>query len=114
MGPRIQEDEPGQVHGSSRLLEGQAVKSAAYGVDAEDVESAVPDERREADDRVQQSLDARPQLTDREPRLPSWSGRCRGGPGQIEQVCLLGVVQLQRPNYGVHHRLRCPGEVASL
>ncbi len=111
-GARVQEREAcgiGGLHGVAELL---GVERRGQRVGVEDVETPVPDERRNVGHRVDDPLDARSDPL----RRRSAAGRSLRvrQPGQVKQVLALGLVKLEGTADAVQHVIRHAARVAAL
>ena len=109
--PRIEEREPRAV-GATRVAEQLRVQRPTEGVRVDDVQAAVPHGGRDAGQGVHDPRDARSHLLRR--RRPA--GRVLGvrGAREVDQVVVLGLVELQGRAHGVEHVLRHAAGVAAL
>ena len=111
-GTVVQEEEPRKVGRPGGAAVHLGVHGAAELVGGEDVQAPVAHERRGVGDRVEHQLHARPD------RLGGGAAALRlaggaGGPGQVEQVRPLRLVQLQRLREGFQDSLGHSGEVSA-
>lgn len=112
IGAAIEENEPGVVGRPDRAGVHLGIQRVAKLVRGEDVQAPVAHEGRGAGHCVEHQLDAR---TD---RLGGGAAALRlagaaGGPGQVEQVRLLRLIQLQCPGQGLQDSLGDAGEVSA-
>ena len=112
-GARVQEHEPGGVHGPGRGDEHLRVQRVAERVAGEDVEPVVADERGATGDRVEDLLHRGTHLLLGAARAARGKDGLRGA-GQVEQVRALGVVELQRAGERVEHAVGDAAHVAAL
>ena len=110
-GARVEECESRRVHrppgakvfGVQRLCERVRIK---------DVHPPVPDERRHLRQGVDDATDARADLGGR--RRPLLRALLVRGPHQVQQMCALGLVELERPHTGIEHLIGDPAGRATL
>ena len=113
---RVQEGVPGQVRRPKQVGVDLVIEGASEGVGGEDVEPAVADERRADGHGVEGPLEAgahRPRPGGAVPGAAQ-GARPVGGPGQVEKVGPLGLVELEGPGEGLEHPGRGAGQRAPL
>ena len=111
-GSRVEEDEPGEVRRPDGIGEHLRVERTAERVRGEDVQATVLRERRGTGHRVEDALDARPDLL-RGPATRACGRRARRS-CEVEQMRPLRLVELKPTGERLQHGLRDALEVPAL